>query len=51
VRGRLPAAGDTEAWDRLLDGPVPAAVRSGDHGRARRLLAELPEARDGAEGG
>jgi precorrin-2 dehydrogenase / sirohydrochlorin ferrochelatase len=46
ARDRLPAAADTEGWDRLLDGPVPAAVRAGDHAGARRLLAELLGARD-----
>jgi precorrin-2 dehydrogenase/sirohydrochlorin ferrochelatase len=51
VRDRLPAAADTEGWDRLLDGPLPSAVRSGDHAGALRILAELDVARAADESG
>lgn len=43
VRRRLQATGrptDSVDWQRLLDGPLPAAVRDGHLDAARRLLAE-----------
>jgi precorrin-2 dehydrogenase/sirohydrochlorin ferrochelatase len=49
-RERLPRAGD-DAWDRLLDGRLADALRSGDHAGALRLLDTLLATRARPESG